>query len=101
MIHWFIDNWRIVGLTDLKTCFFNPTIRQSNNPSLKGADIHARLNVMIIAIKRAEEPMLFNPAADTIMYADDALIAMGSHDDLEALTDQARPNRKKTSFHTH
>ena len=59
--------------------------------TLRESKIHAQLNVMIIAIKRGEEPMRFNPTADTVMQAEDALMAMGSHHDLESLNELACP----------
>lgn len=55
------------------------------NIQLKDTDIRSSLNVIIIAIKRKRGDMIFNPSADTVIEVGDALVAIGSHDNLEAL----------------
>ncbi len=61
--------------------------------ALKDTSIRADLNVIIIAIKRAEGDMIFNPSADTVIHLKDALVAIGSHDNLEALEKMANPGQ--------
>jgi voltage-gated potassium channel len=70
------------------------------NIQLKDTDIRSGLNVIIIAIKRKRGEMIFNPSADTVIEIGDALVAIGSHDNLEALermTDSATPIRHRHS----
>jgi voltage-gated potassium channel len=61
--------------------------------SLKETDIRSHMDVIVIAIKRAEGRMLFNPSADTVIEEGDALVAMGSHEGLESLERTANPDR--------
>ena len=58
---------------------------------LKDTDIRSSLNVIVIAIKRTKGDMIFNPAADTMIQEGDALVVIGSHDNLEALERMANP----------
>lgn len=60
--------------------------------SLKEAHIHADYDVMVIAIRRADEQMIFNPSADPALQVDDALMALGSHANLERLEKEANPS---------
>jgi voltage-gated potassium channel len=53
--------------------------------ALKDTGFRSDLDVIIIAIKRVEGHMIFNPSADTRIEANDALVAIGSHSNLEAL----------------
>ena len=61
--------------------------------SLRETDIRSHMDVIVIAIKRAQGSMLFNPSADTVIEQGDALVAMGSHKSLEALERAANPER--------
>jgi voltage-gated potassium channel len=58
---------------------------------LKDTDIRSSLNVIVIAIKRTKGDMIFNPSADTMIEEGDALVVIGSHDNLEALERMANP----------
>jgi voltage-gated potassium channel len=61
------------------------------NTQLKDTDIRASHNVIVIAIKRTKGDMIFNPAADTMIQEGDALVVIGSHENLEALERMANP----------
>ena len=43
-------------------------------------DIRRELNLIIIAIKKRDGSMVFNPGPDTAIDAQDTLIAMGTQD---------------------
>lgn len=68
---------------------------------LKDTGIRADANVIVIAIKRQNGQMLFNPSADTLIEAGDALIAMGGHTNLETLEKMANPHQKSITRHRH
>jgi voltage-gated potassium channel len=61
------------------------------NTQLKDTDIRSSLNVIVIAIKRKKGDMIFNPSADTVIEEHDALVVIGSHENLEALERMANP----------
>jgi voltage-gated potassium channel len=61
------------------------------NAQLKDTDIRSSLNVIVIAIKRKRGDMIFNPSADTVIEENDALVVIGSHENLEALERMANP----------
>jgi voltage-gated potassium channel len=61
------------------------------NSHLKDTDIRSSLNIIVIAIKRKKGDMIFNPSADTVIEEGDALVVIGSHDNLEALERMANP----------
>ena len=42
-------------------------------------------NVIVIAIKRGDEPMIFNPKANVFILAGDILIVLGDSDNIAAL----------------
>jgi voltage-gated potassium channel len=54
--------------------------------------IRSSLNVIVIAIKRSDGDMIFNPSAETVIKENDSLVAIGSHDNLEALELMANPS---------
>jgi voltage-gated potassium channel len=59
--------------------------------NLKDGRLRQDLGVIIVAIKKANGPMVYNPAGDAIMEAGDTLIALGPRprlDELEALASQ-------------
>ena len=60
---------------------------------LKDTGIRSDLDVIVIAIKREDGKMIFNPAADTVIYSGDALVAIGSHNNLMMLEQMADPNQ--------
>lgn len=59
--------------------------------ALKDTGIRSEHDVIVIAIKRADGEMIFNPSADTIIQQKDALVTIGSHTSLEALERMANP----------
>jgi voltage-gated potassium channel len=67
---------------------------------LKDTGIRSDHNVMVIAIKRADGSMLFNPSAETVIREHDSLVVIGSHSSLEALESRANPGRP-TVLHRH
>jgi voltage-gated potassium channel len=52
---------------------------------LKDTGIRKELNLILVAIKRADGEMLFNPTPETALLAGDTLIAVGMRQNLEAL----------------
>jgi voltage-gated potassium channel len=50
---------------------------------LVDTDIHKDLNLIVIAIKRKDGEMVFNPGADTVIEDHDTLITMGNRDMLD------------------
>ena len=62
--------------------------------ALKGTGIRSKLNVIVIAIKRTDGEMIFNPSADTVIEEGDSMIAIGSHTNLESLEKMANPHRR-------
>jgi len=57
---------------------------------LKDSGIRAKLDLIIVAIKRADGEMLFNPTTETTLLAGDTLIALGMRKNLDALADMLR-----------
>jgi voltage-gated potassium channel len=53
--------------------------------SLKQVQLRRDLGVIVLAIRRAEGKMLFNPPADAALSAGDFLVVMGEHDNLRKL----------------
>ena len=71
--------------------------------ALKDSGIRQKLDLILVAIKRADGEMLFNPTLETPILAGDTLIALGLRKNLEALEEMVRlishqrqaPRRKK------
>lgn len=59
--------------------------------ALKDTGIRSEHGVIVIAIRRADGAMIFNPFGDTIIEEHDALVALGSHNSLVALEQMANP----------
>jgi voltage-gated potassium channel len=57
---------------------------------LKDSGIRAKLDLIIVAIKRADGEMLFNPTPETPLLAGDTLIALGMRKNLDALAEMLR-----------
>jgi voltage-gated potassium channel len=57
---------------------------------LKESGIRPRFDLIIVAIKRADGEMLFNPQPETPILAGDTLIALGNRKNLDALEEVAR-----------
>ncbi|MFY9607487.1 MAG: potassium channel protein [Blastocatellia bacterium] len=61
--------------------------------ALRDTGIRSDLDVIVIAIKRHDGDMIFNPAADTMIEEHDALVVIGSHDSVDALERMANPDK--------
>lgn len=61
--------------------------------ALKDTGIRQDHDVIVIAIKRGNGDMIFNPSADTVIQSEDSLVAIGSHSSLESLESMANPGR--------
>jgi voltage-gated potassium channel len=57
---------------------------------LKDTGIRRRFDLIIVAIKRADGEMLFNPQPETPILAGDTLIAVGNRKNLDALEEMVR-----------
>jgi voltage-gated potassium channel len=68
---------------------------------LKDTRIRSELDVIVIAIKRKDGHMIFNPSADTIIQESDALVAIGSHNNLTMLEQMADPNQVSSATVHH
>jgi len=58
---------------------------QLSGVTLKDSQIRTRFGLMIIAIKRNDGSMLFNPPSDTVIDEGDVLITIGKSEDLQRL----------------
>src|SRR5215813_5685977 len=61
--------------------------------ALKDTGIRSEHGVIVIAIRRADGEMIFNPFADTIIEERDSLVAISSHTSLETLERMANPSQ--------
>lgn len=59
--------------------------------SLKDSGIRQKLELIIVAIKRADGQMIFNPKPDTQILLGDTLIALGPRVNLDRLTEILKP----------
>jgi voltage-gated potassium channel len=57
------------------------------NVMLKDSGIRQRFNLIIIAIKKSDDSMLFNPSFETVFKAGDTVIAVGEETNLKKLED--------------
>jgi voltage-gated potassium channel len=55
------------------------------NVTLKESGIRQNYNLIIIAIKKSDGSMLFNPSFESIIRADDTVIAVGEYENLQKL----------------
>jgi voltage-gated potassium channel len=69
--------------------------------ALRDTKIRSDLDIIIIAIRRADGEMIFNPSADTIIQEHDALVAIGSHSSLERLEKMANPSQPTGAIGHH
>lgn len=53
--------------------------------SLKDSGIRQKLDLIVLAVKKPNDHMIFNPPAGTIIEQDDTLIALGSHASMQKL----------------
>lgn len=56
------------------------------NVALRDTDIRSRLNVIIVAIRRGEEDLVYNPGPDERFAIGDRLVAIGRREDLADLS---------------
>jgi len=59
--------------------------------TLQASRLRRDLGVIIVAIKKAEGPMQYNPPGDAVMSVGDVLIALGHRQQLDQLDQLARP----------
>ena len=52
---------------------------------LKDSGIRQRFNLIIIAIKKPDDSMLFNPSFETVIEAGETVIAVGQEENLQKL----------------
>ncbi len=71
------------------------------NRALRDTGIRSDLDVIVIAIRRSDGEMIFNPSADTVIQEHDALVAIGSHTNLEKLEKRANPDQAVGSIGQH
>jgi voltage-gated potassium channel len=62
------------------------------NVMLKDSGIRQKFNLIIIAIKRTDGTMLFNPSFEAMINAGDTVIAMGKNEDLLKLEKILKPD---------
>ena len=55
------------------------------NVMLKDSGIRQRFNLIIIAIKKSDDSMRFNPSFETVINAGDTVIAVGEYENLQKL----------------
>lgn len=53
---------------------------------LRETDIRSRLNVIVVAIRRGKEDLIYNPGPDAVIALDDTLVAIGRRQDLGELS---------------
>ena len=58
--------------------------------SLKASPIRSELGIIIVAIKKPDAKMVFNPAPEALLEAGDLLITLGHRQQLDRLEDMAR-----------
>lgn len=68
----------------------DPTSRLAN-VMLKDSGIRQKYNLIIIAIKKPNGAMLFNPSYETLIQGGDTVIAMGKSENLKELEAIFRP----------
>jgi voltage-gated potassium channel len=61
--------------------------------SIRDAELRQRFGVIVVAIRRAEGHMEFNPSPDARLQAGDQLVLLGSTEKLRELDAVARPAR--------
>jgi voltage-gated potassium channel len=57
--------------------------------SLKQLNLREQISVIVLAIRRQDGAMIFNPMADTVVHSGDSLIVMGVSKELEHLAELA------------
>ena len=62
-----------------------------SNVMLKDSGIRQQFNLIIIAIKKSDDSMLFNPSFETVIKAGNTVIAVGEEANLKRLADILNP----------
>ncbi|MBC2694070.1 MAG: potassium channel protein [Desulfobacteraceae bacterium] len=62
-----------------------------SNVMLKDSGVRQQFNLIIIAIKKSDNSMLFNPSFETVIKAGDTVIAVGEEANLKKLEDILNP----------
>ncbi|MCP4745865.1 MAG: potassium channel protein [Desulfobacteraceae bacterium] len=62
-----------------------------NNVMLKDSGIRQKYNLIIIAIKKADDKMIFNPSFEARIHGGDTVIAVGTPDGLKKLEAELNP----------
>ncbi len=70
-----------IGLEEIEVVEFSPLVGQS----LSESPIRKELNIIVVAIHKANGDFEYNPSARTKIMANDQLIAIGKNEDLEKL----------------
>jgi voltage-gated potassium channel len=63
------------------------------NVMLKDSGIRQKYNLIIIAIKKSDGKMIFNPSYETIFKSGDTVIAVGTDENLDKLESQLNPDK--------
>jgi voltage-gated potassium channel len=66
------------------------------NVELKDSGIRQKYNLIIIAIKKPDGSMLFNPSFDAVIKPDDTVIAVGEAENLQKLGWALNPQTRAT-----
>jgi voltage-gated potassium channel len=61
------------------------SISHLNGKNLIESEIRKRYDVIVVAIKRQDGTMLFNPKPDSVIMADDILIVLGASEHIIGL----------------
>lgn len=64
------------------------------NVMLKDSGIRQRFNLIIIAIKKSDDSMLFNPSFETVIEANDTVVAVGQEENLKKLEEILNPDNE-------
>lgn len=62
--------------------------------ALKDSGIRQKLDLIILAVKKADGTMIFNPQADTVIEVSDTLIALGRRDSMTKLAKILAPTQE-------
>ncbi len=84
-----VDFMKIVG-GDAETGLRLEEIRVGQGSTLEGvtlaeSPIRSELDIVVVAIKKSDDRLLYNPRSDTKIRADDILIVIGTAENLEKL----------------
>lgn len=69
-------------VVDSKSAVSNKTVRDSN--------IRQELDIIVLAIKHPDSPMMFNPSPDAVIHGGDKLVVMGQPERLRELEELAQ-----------